>query len=61
MNSPANLLERLDRSEQLFRETGHYQGLKSLALHDADPLKFEAFHSRLLSTIISVRDTMKYI
>jgi acetone carboxylase, alpha subunit len=55
------LLERLDRSEQLFAQTGHYQGLKEMPLHAADPLKFEAFHSRVLSTMISVRDTMKYI
>ncbi|HMM78210.1 MAG TPA: hydantoinase B/oxoprolinase family protein [Gammaproteobacteria bacterium] len=61
MSSTPSLLARLDRAERLFRETGHYQGLKTLARHDADPLKFEAFHSRLLSTIISVRDTMKYI
>src|SRR5699024_8943165 len=28
---------------------------------DDDPLKFEAFHSRMLSTTISTRETMKYI
>jgi acetone carboxylase, alpha subunit len=56
-----SLREQLDRSERLFAETGHYQGLAEMPTHDADPLKFEAFHSRLLSTIISVRDTMKYI
>lgn len=55
------LLTKLDRSEALFNKTGHYQGLKKLPLHQADPLKFEAFHSRIMSTIISVRDTMKYI
>jgi acetone carboxylase alpha subunit len=55
------LVDLLDRSEQLFRETGHYQGIREMSLHDKDPLKFEAFHSRLLSTIISVRETMKYI
>lgn len=59
--SGMTLLERLDHSEKLFNETGHYQGLAKLAVHDQDPLKFEAFHSRVLSTIISVRDTMKYI
>jgi acetone carboxylase alpha subunit len=58
---PRSLLEKLERSERLFAETGHYQGLTELALHAADPLKLEAFHSRLLSTMISVRDTMKYI
>lgn len=57
----ATLLEKLDRSEQLFAATGHYQGLAELAQHDKDPLQFEAFHSRVLSTMISVRDTMKYI
>jgi acetone carboxylase alpha subunit len=55
------LLQRLDHSEAIFNKTGHYQGLKKLPLHDADPLRFEAFHSRIMSTIISVRDTMKYI
>ncbi|MBI2800673.1 MAG: hydantoinase B/oxoprolinase family protein [Gammaproteobacteria bacterium] len=55
------LLQKLDRSEALFDTTGHYQGLKKMPLHAADPLKFEAFHSRIMSTIISVRDTMKYI
>ena len=56
-----SLLEQLDLSEKLYEETGHYQGLKKLALHDKDPLTFEAFHSRLMSTIISVRETMKHI
>jgi len=56
-----SLLEQLDLSEKLYEETGHYQGLKKLALHDKDPLRFEAFHSRLMSTIISVRETMKHI
>lgn len=55
------LLEKLDRSERLLAETGHYQGIVDMTLHDQDPLKFEAFHSRLLSTIVSIRETMKYI
>lgn len=61
MKAKKTLLEKLDRSEDLFTRTGHYQGLKTLAVHNKDPLKFEAFHSRLLSMIISVRETMKYI
>ena len=61
MTKNMTLLERLDLSEKLYEQTGHYQGLKKLAVHDKDPLQFEAFHSRLLSTIISVRETMKYI
>jgi acetone carboxylase alpha subunit len=57
----ATLLQRLERSEQLFEQTGHYQGLTSLPNLETDPLRFESFHSRLLSTIISTRETMKYI
>lgn len=56
-----SLQEKLDASEKLFATTGHYQGLKQLAVHDEYPLKLEAFHSRVLSTMISVRDTVKYI
>ena len=61
MSKNQTLLEKLDTSEALYDKTGHYQGLKKLPLHDKDPLKFEAFHSRILSTIISVRETMKHI
>lgn len=55
------LLDKLERSERLFAETGRYQGLAALEHLDGDPLKFESFHSRLLSMIISTRETMKYI
>ena len=51
----------LEHSEALFERTGHYQGLDTLAQLESDPLKFESFHSRLLSMIISTRETMKYI
>ena len=54
-------LRERNRCEQLFEETGHYQGLTELPNLEADPLQFESFHSRLLSTIISTRETMKYI
>jgi acetone carboxylase alpha subunit len=56
-----SLRTQLERSEQLFEQTGHYQGLRALRHLEADPLHFESFHSRLLSTIISTRETMKYI
>jgi acetone carboxylase alpha subunit len=61
MGAKMSLKQQLLNSEKLFKETGSYYGIKELKLHDRDPLKFEAFHSRLLSTIISVRDTMKFI
>lgn len=56
------LRDKLAHSERLLEETGSYHGLGGqLPLHDSDPLKFEGFHSRLLSTIISTRETMKFI
>jgi acetone carboxylase alpha subunit len=60
-DTPRTLLEQLELSERLFAETGRYQGLTQLVNLEKDPLKFESFHSRLLSTIISTRETMKYI
>lgn len=60
-DKPASLFAMLEESERLFEETGHYQGLHTLELLEQDPLKAESFHSRLLSTIISTRETMKYI
>src|SRR5690349_4033668 len=60
-NKKPTLLERLELSEELFERTGKYQGLEVLEHLESDPLKFESFHSRLLSMIISTRETMKYI
>jgi len=51
----------LHDSRQKLSATGCYQGLTELSLKKQDPIKFERFHARLLSTVISVRDTMKFI
>lgn len=56
-----SLSEQLAESERALAETGSYGGITQLSLKEQDPLKFERFHSRLLSMIISVRDTMKFI
>ncbi len=55
------LIELLNDSEAVFARTGCYAGIAELSLKQQDPLKFERFHSRLLSMIISVRDTMKFV
>jgi acetone carboxylase, alpha subunit len=58
----ATLRDKLAHSERLLEQTGSYHGLDGhLPLLGADPLRFESFHSRLLSTIISTRQTMKFI
>ena len=57
----ASLVDLLARSEQLLEQTGHYRGIESLSLKESDPIGFERFHARLLSTVITVRDTMKFI
>lgn len=56
-----SLKARLIASESLVKRTGKYFGIESFTLRDTDPLTFERFHSRLLSMIISVRETMKFI
>src|SRR3990172_6658038 len=61
-SAPApSLKERLARAEGLWRKTGHYYGVRKLRLKDKDPLRYELFHSRLLSTVIAARAVAKQI
>lgn len=55
------LKERLRASDQAFAETGCYAGITELELKNRDPLSYESFHTRLLSTVISARETSKKI
>lgn len=55
------LREMLEESERIFRETGHYYGLKDLKLKDEDPIKYERFIARLVAACIAARETVKYI
>ena len=48
-------------SEALWKETGHYHGIRELTLKEKDPLRYELFHSRLLSTVIASREVAKQI
>jgi N-methylhydantoinase B/oxoprolinase/acetone carboxylase alpha subunit len=52
---------RLAESEALWKESGHYHGLRELTLKERDPLRYELFHSRLLSTVIAAREVAKQI
>jgi N-methylhydantoinase B/oxoprolinase/acetone carboxylase alpha subunit len=55
------LKDMLAAAEQAFAETGRYYGVEELELKDGDPLAYESFHARLLSMVISARETSKKI
>jgi len=55
------LRDLLEEDERLFRETKHYYGIKELRNKEADPLKYERFHSRLLTSVIGARESVKFV
>lgn len=55
------LKELLREGETLFRSTGHYWGITDLRLKEQNPLSYESFHTRLLSSVITARETSKRI
>lgn len=55
------LKDRLEDSERTFRETGRYKGLDELPIVSSQPMELERFHSRLVSTVIATRETVKHI
>jgi N-methylhydantoinase B/acetone carboxylase alpha subunit len=52
-----SLKEMIDHSEQLFADTGCYQGLSEMPLKDGDPLHFEKLFSRVRGGMVSARET----
>jgi acetone carboxylase alpha subunit len=55
------LKEQLLHSEKLLTQTGRYYGIERLSCKEDDPIKYELFHSRLLSTLISAREVAKMV
>lgn len=55
------LRERLRETRRRTAETGYYRGLERLTLKERDPLRFELFHSRILSALIAARETTRMI
>jgi N-methylhydantoinase B/acetone carboxylase alpha subunit len=51
------LAQMLTESERVFADTGHYCGLRSLALKDSDPLQYEKLFSRVRGGLVSARET----
>lgn len=51
------LAEMLERSEQLFEQSGHYHALDRLELKESDPLHFEKLFSRVRGGMVTARET----
>lgn len=51
------LAEMLAASEGKFEQTGHYYGLRELAMKDSDPLHFEKLFSRVRGGMVTARET----
>lgn len=52
-----SLAQALEDSEQIFRQTGSYQGIHELTLKSADPIRFEKIASRLRGALVGARET----
>ncbi|MFC2000364.1 hydantoinase B/oxoprolinase family protein [Chloroflexota bacterium] len=55
------LKEMLEESRRLYQQTGCYAGIRELVARESDPLKYELFHSRILSSLISGRETTRMV
>ncbi len=55
------LKQMLEETTRASRETGHYAGITRLELKEANPIKFELLHSRLISSLIAGMQATKMI
>lgn len=55
------LVELLEESERLYRETGRYWGLERLELYEKNPLKWERDRAYLRSLLVIARETAQRI
>ena len=53
--------QMLDEGERLYQESGCYAGITDPHLLRDDPVKYELFHSRIMSALISGRETTRMI
>lgn len=51
----------LEERDRITAETGHYYGLTSLPLHDADAVKMTRFNAQLTTTAVFARETAKHV
>lgn len=55
------LKQAIDERDRLLAETGHYYGIETLSLRDADPMKYERFYSRLHTCVLGAREVARYV
>ena len=56
-----NLKQKLEYSEELFNQTGHYYGIKQFSLRDEDPLRFERVYGKLRGALVGARESALHI
>lgn len=57
----ARLADRLEESERLFAETGHYKGIERLSLKQEDHFRYERVWAELRGALVSARETALHI
>ncbi|MBI4694955.1 MAG: hydantoinase B/oxoprolinase family protein [Gammaproteobacteria bacterium] len=55
------LRERLAERDRLTAETGHYCGVTTLSLRDADPIKYERFYNKLHAAVLAARESARFV
>ncbi|NVM31824.1 MAG: hydantoinase B/oxoprolinase family protein [Candidatus Helarchaeota archaeon] len=55
------LIEMLNESENLLKETGKYYGLEKLKRKEEDPLRYERVFAKIRGTLVSARETALHI
>ena len=55
------LADRLQESERLFAETGHYKGIERLSLKEDDHFRYERVWAELRGALVSARETALHI
>ena len=55
------LLDCLAERDRLTHETGHYWGIRELALKEGDPIRYERFYSRLHAAAIGAYEAARYV
>lgn len=57
----ATLINMMNDGDRLYKETGFYCGIEQPTLMKDDPIRYELFHSRVMSALISGRETTRMI
>jgi len=55
------LKEMLEESEKLFKETGHYYGLKELELKEKDPFRWMQAYAKLRGALVTAREVAIHV